>query len=93
MSDNLVRLADNIHYQELDGEMIVLNLNTERYLSLSESATLMLHTLLESDSTEQATKKLLQIYEVDATTLSRDLSDFMDKLVQLGLITIGSNDT
>jgi hypothetical protein len=76
--------------QELQGESVLLNLNSERYFGLDEVGTRMWTVLSKSQSIQQAYDALLAEYDVEPDVLRRDLVDLIDKLVDRGLVEIGN---
>jgi hypothetical protein len=80
-------IAPNVLVQELGGETVILDLKTERYLGLDEVGTRMWNLLLSTGSVDSAYNALLEEYDVDATRLTGDLREFVDKLIKHGLVT------
>jgi hypothetical protein len=80
------RVAPEIMIQEVGGESVILDLKTEKYLGLDEVGTRMWQLLMESDSIQAAYDKLLAEYEVPPAQLEKDLRDFVDGLLENGLI-------
>ena len=81
-----MRIAPNVMIQELAGESVILDLKSERYLGLDEVGTRMWRVLLESPSIQAAHEILLAEYEVTQEQLESDLSGFVDRLLEMGLI-------
>ena len=75
-------------FQQLDDEMILLNLETERYFELDDVGTRMWHLLTECDHTEQVVAQLLAEYQVDEATLRHDLAMLISQLNASGLVTL-----
>jgi hypothetical protein len=88
MVRRLIRASDKIAAQELDGEIIILNLATEWYIALNNSATEMWKTLIETGSVEQTKDRLVEQYDVDSETLWNDVEQFIDKLLDYQLIEV-----
>jgi hypothetical protein len=83
-----VRLAKDVLMQKVGDDAILLNLNTENYFSLDEIGTRVIDTLQESDSVAQAVQKLVEIYEVDEGTLTKDAVRLVEECQQHGLLQI-----
>jgi hypothetical protein len=83
-----ISISPNVLVRELGGETVVLDLKTERYLGLDEVGTRMWNLLLASGSIESASKALLQEYDVEPSRLEGDLRQFVDKLIDHGLVTV-----
>ena len=76
--------------RELEGESVLLNLDSERYFGLNETGTRMWSVLSTCKSIEAAYRKLMDEYEVDAQLLRRDLSELVGKLLDQGLVEVNS---
>lgn len=73
---------------ELEGESVLLNLKSERYFGLDEVGSRMWKVLTTSESIQAAYQALLAEYAVDPEQLSRDLENFIEKLLGQGLIEV-----
>ncbi len=76
--------------RELEGESVLLNLDSERYFGLDETGTRMWSVLSTCKSIEAAHQKLMDEFEVDAQLLRRDLSELVGKLLDQGLVEVNS---
>jgi hypothetical protein len=85
-----VRTSANVLVQELKGESVLLNLQTERYFGLDDVGTRMWEVLSKSESLQQARDTLLDEYEVDPKQLENDLRALIEKLSENGLIEVRS---
>ncbi|MDZ8237912.1 MAG: PqqD family protein [Nostoc sp. ChiQUE01a] len=83
-----VSLSANVLTQDLAGESVLLNLQSEEYFSQNEVGTKMFFVLTESDSIQRAYDTLLTEYEVEPEKLKQDLFKFIEKLVEAGLVEI-----
>jgi hypothetical protein len=72
----------------LDGELVLLNLDTETYFGLDEVGTRMWEVLSTTPSIEAAFGQLAAEYDVDATTLRTDLEALLGQLVDGGLVEL-----
>ena len=88
---NKVIVPSDVLLNTIDGESVILNLVTESYFGLDESATRMWSALTTSDSIQRAYETLLTEYEVEADVLRRDLSNLIEKLLEKGLVKIGES--
>ena len=85
---NKVTVPDGVLVRDLAGESVLLNLNSESYFCLDEVGTHMWTVLAASPSIEAAFDTLLIEYEVDPVQLRNDLHNFIEKLVDLGLLDV-----
>lgn len=83
-----VIVPEGVLARELQGESVLLNLNTESYFGLDEVGTDMWRALTTSDSVEAAYQMLLTQYDVEPERLRQDLNELIEKLVEQGLIEI-----
>ena len=77
--------------QEVTGETVLLDLNSESYFGLDEVGTRIWQLLREGKDLEQVTETMLAEYEVDIDQLQADLDELIEKLSEAGLISIDSN--
>jgi hypothetical protein len=85
-----VRVPEDVLVSELDGESVLLKLQSESYFGLDHIGTRIWELLLSSDSVQAAYEALLQEFEVDADRLRRDMTELLDSLSQQGLLEIAS---
>jgi hypothetical protein len=79
-------LPDYVKIRELDGEAVLLNLDSEKYFGLDEVGTRMIKALTSGHTVEEACASLLEQYDVDPDTLKADLEHLIEKLLAKGLI-------
>lgn len=83
-----VLIPDSVMFRELEGESVILDLDSESYFGLDQIGTRMWQVVTEADSIQAAFDVLLEEYEVEAHTLRADLSELLDTLVARGLIEV-----
>jgi len=81
-------LPEDVLISNVQGESVLLNLNSERYFGLDEVGTRMLSVLTASNSIQTAYEALLEEYDVENEALRRDLADLIDRLVDQGLLEV-----
>jgi Coenzyme PQQ synthesis protein D (PqqD) len=74
--------------QELQGESVLLNLESGVYFGLNEVGTRMWAVLTTTGSLQAAYDALLPEYEIEAEQLERDFRGLVEKLVENGLVKI-----
>jgi hypothetical protein len=67
-------------------ESVLLDLKTERYLGLDEVSARFWDLLTSGGSIQSAYETLLAEFEVDPERLRNDLDDFVQELVEFGLV-------
>ena len=86
-----VSVPTGVLFRELDGEAVLLNLDSEAYLGLDEVGTRMWTVLTTSDSVQAAYETLLAEYDVAPDVLHRDIAKLVRELAAHGLLEL-SND-
>jgi hypothetical protein len=86
--DKQVSTPPQVVTRPLDGELVLLNLDTETYYGLDEVGTRMWELLSSSPTIESAFEQLVSEYEVDAATLRVDLEALLGQLVDGGLVEL-----
>lgn len=86
--DNRVLVPENILFRELEGESVILNIDSECYLGLDDVGTRMWAVLTTSDSIQTAFETLQHEYDVKAEVLRTDLSELLEKLIENGLVRV-----
>ncbi len=83
-----VSIPDNVLFRELEGESVILDLDSEQYFGLDEVGTRMWQLITEADSIGATIDELVAEYDVEAEVLREDLSELIDTLVDKGLLSI-----
>ena len=86
--DSRIAVNDDVLFRDMDGEAIILNLNTESYFGLDDIGTEMWKVLTSANSIEEALNLLHQTYEVDEQLLRADAMALIRKLVDLGMLEL-----
>lgn len=84
---NKVLFADTVFAQEVDGEMVLLDMNTENYFGLDSVASDIWKLLQEGKTLQETYDALLDMYDVEPDTLKKDLETFVNTLVDQKLAT------
>lgn len=71
--------------REIDGESVILAVDREEYFGLDAMANEMFGVLETSGTIDEAVATLLESYDTDAATMTRDLKEFINSLEDLGL--------
>ena len=83
-----ITFSETVFAQEVDGEMVLLDMNSENYFGLDEVGTAIWQAMQESGSLEKVYQAMLEQYEVEPEVLQKDLLDFVQKLNDSGLAEI-----
>jgi hypothetical protein len=74
--------------RHLEGESVLLNLDSERYFGLDATGTRMWELMTSESSIGSALEKLQGEYEVDPETLRGHLIELLGRLVENGLLHV-----
>ena len=85
-----VSVPADVLFREVDGEAVLLNLDSENYLGLDEVGTRMWAVLTTSDSVQAAYETLLSEYDVAPDVLHRDMDKLVQELVAYGLLELNN---
>ncbi|MFL6199433.1 MAG: PqqD family protein [Thermoanaerobaculia bacterium] len=88
MPDTRVTVPPGVMFRDLDGEAVVLELESGRYFGLNETGTRMWLLLQEHGSVEAALRALLSEYDVAEELLRRELTSFVETLSSQRLLLV-----
>ncbi len=86
-SDRVVVPA-HVLVRHLDGETVLLNLDTEKYFGLDSTGTRMWELATRSSSIETAFAMLTEEFEVEPNVLRIHLVELLTQLVENGLLKV-----
>ncbi len=86
-----ITFADTVFAQEVDGEMVLLDIESENYFGLDEVGTAIWQAMQEYGTLQEVFNAMLEQYDVEEEVLERDLSDFVEKLLESGLVEVKEN--
>jgi Coenzyme PQQ synthesis protein D (PqqD) len=78
--------------RHVDGEAVLLNLETEKYFGLDATGTRMWELATNSPSIEMAYGKLADKFHVEPDVLRVHFSELLGQLVENGLLKVVSSD-
>ena len=87
-SKHRVRPAENVLVRELEGESVLLNLNSESYFGLDDVGTRMWSVLTTSNNVEDSCEVLAGEFDVSIEQLRTDLTELIETLIEHGLVEI-----
>jgi hypothetical protein len=74
--------------RQLDGESVLLNLETERYFGLDATGSRMWELVTTLPSIDAAFEKLEQEFDVQPALLRENLTQLLSQLVENGLLAV-----
>jgi ornithine carbamoyltransferase len=80
--------ADTVFAQEVDDEMVILDMESENYFGLDEVGTAIWQAMQEKETLQEVFDTLLAQYDVEPEVLETDLSNFVQKLLESGLVEV-----
>lgn len=83
-----VILSENIFAQEVDGEMVLMDMDSEDYFGLDTIGTSFWQVLQEEETLQKTLNHLLDLYDTEESVLKKDLIEFVEKLVTNGLASV-----
>lgn len=83
-----ITFADTVFAQEVDGEMVLLDMESENYFGLDEVGTSIWQAMQENADLEKVFAALLEQYEVSQEVLKSDLLAFIQRLEESGLVKV-----
>jgi len=81
-------VSPDVLVSSMDGESVLLNLQSETYFGLDEVGTRMWNALTGAESLQAAFDVLAAEYEVEPDQLRHDLEQLVNKLAEQGLLEI-----
>ena len=83
-----ITLSPDVISQEVSGETVLLDLESEHYFGLDEVGTRIWHLARETDDLKAIYDTLLAEYDVAENRLKKDLDVLLGEIAGLGLITL-----
>ncbi|WP_154795465.1 PqqD family protein [Occultella kanbiaonis] len=77
---------DGVTWREIDGEMVILDLKTSKYLTTNRAGTTLVRLLAEDRSTGDLTDALVTEFGISTDQAAGDVATFVDSLEQRGLL-------
>jgi hypothetical protein len=81
-----VRVSPNTLYRELQGETVLLQLDSGEYFGLDEISTRIWQLIVETGDLTAVEAAMVKEFEVDRAVLAQDLTRVVDDLVAKRLI-------
>lgn len=85
-----IKISDQVLSQEVSGETVLLDLQSEFYFGLDKTGTRIWELLQSGLSIQELIGKMLDEFEVDQQTLEADVNALLGKLLEAGLVSVES---
>jgi Coenzyme PQQ synthesis protein D (PqqD) len=86
--DTLVRVPKDVVFRELDGEAVILNLESGMYFGLDAIGTRIWRLVEEHGSLRAVWEAMQREFEAPGEALQSDLLTFINELSAKGLVTL-----
>jgi coenzyme PQQ synthesis protein D (PqqD) len=81
-----LKLRDGVSTADTDYGIALLDEDSGEYWNLNPSGALVLRTLLGGGTPTEAVQALIERYDVDTDSASRDVQDLLGELCSAGLV-------
>jgi hypothetical protein len=88
-----VQIPSDVLFQELEGESVLLNLQSERYYGLDDIGTRLWQLLAENGDVAAACEQLVKEYDVEEDILRQDVAQLITKMADAGLVQLDGAST
>ena len=88
--EDTIQVCDDVVFRELDGEAVILNLDTGIYFGLNEAGTRMWSLLQQEESLQRVFEALRAEYDVASEVLQADLLRLVEQMQEKGLIRLSA---
>jgi len=86
--DDCITISQDVIFRDLDGEAVLLNLETSTYFGLNEVGTRIWHLVHQHGSLQKVCGIMGEEYEVAPEVLERDLLQLVGLLCAQGLVSV-----
>jgi hypothetical protein len=84
-------ISPEVLCQEVNGEMVLLDLDSESYFGLDTTGTRIWQLLQSGLSKQKLIEKMLDEFDIDRETLELDVHELLAKLLDAGLVRFESS--
>jgi len=82
-----VRLrTDGLTWQEIDGELVILDLNSSAYLTTNPAGATLAKLLTEERTVDELAQALVDEFDIDLAQARQDTDDFVSQLAEKNLL-------
>src|SRR4029079_12886064 len=93
MNMRVFRISDGVVFRELDGEAVLLNLDSGMYFGLDRIGTRIWQLVEQHGRIDPIVTTLVDEYDADATVLREDVARLLGALTEKGLVIEGDDAT
>lgn len=81
--------TEGLTWQEIDGELVLLDLNASAYLTTNRTGAFLAKQLVEERTEDELVESMVQEYGIDSDVARADLREFLDAAREQGLLVGG----
>ncbi|WP_278235232.1 PqqD family protein [Isoptericola sp. AK164] len=78
--------TDGVTWQEIDGELVLLDLASSAYLTTNRAGTLLAQALVDGADTGELATALVEEFDIDEERARHDAAAFVDELRRRSLL-------
>ena len=78
--------ADDLHWREIDGEVIALEARGSTYVAANGAGTLLWRALASGTTPDALADELVRVYGIDRRQAAADIAQFIAQLSEQGLL-------
>ena len=93
LEDQSLNVPENVLFQEVEDEMVLLDLGSGQYFGLNEVGARIWSLFQEGLTVGAVLGALLKEYDVSEEQIRSDLQQFLDHLMTLSLVGVHENPT
>ena len=86
--EDVITINEDVVFRELDGEAVILNLETATYFGLNAVGTTIWNLIHQHSSLQKVFEIMGEEYEVAPEALERDLLQLVGQLSAKGLVSV-----
>lgn len=88
-----VKIGDRVVYEVIEGETVLLDLDSGVYFALNQVATRFWRLIEEGKDVEQALETMTGEYEVEPQVLRADIEELLGELTERGLVVAAPEES
>lgn len=83
-----VKASENVLFQEINGEFVLLNMESEQYFGLDEIGARIWEGIIEELSPSVVLHQIEELYDVEPDTLKKDYLNLIEEMKSENLVII-----
>ena len=86
--EDCVQISEDAVFRELDGEVVILNLDTGIYFGLNPTGTRIWNLIAQHGSLQKVLETMTEEYEAPTESLENDILQLVGQLCEKGLVSV-----